>query len=306
MRTIQKILIASLLIFLSPTVSQAQTTYPTVVIDEAYRQQLIELLLQQIAVLQAELDARSGVSVSNSNTRNFDSLLLPNDKYVVALYKTGGEVVRIRNQDHQEIFNRFLSLVPDQYDDYFHEFLVFDNDDIEFDAFVETIPPYEPHEWRLGLSESVINDVDSNSPEMSELLIHEFGHIVSYETIPGVADPRIDRCHEYFDRFGCPEQNTYLYAFYKQFWSRDDLDTAERIRTSRRPFRLVEEFYEDNRNDFVSEYAASSPEEDFAESFAQFVVTGRAGKDDVAEDKIDFFFAYPDLVTLRKEIASEL
>lgn len=53
---------------------------------------------------------------------------------------------------------------------------------------------------------------------------------------------------------------------------------------------------------YVSKYAMYSPEEDFSESFAHFVLTQTPKGDNVKEEKILFFYQFEELVQLRTEI----
>jgi hypothetical protein len=97
--------------------------------------------------------------------------------------------------------------------------------------------------------------------------------------------------------------SAYLSRFCARFWrnrypdesSRDDADPASAR-------------YDEDPDAFVTDYAATDPSEDFAESFAYFVLdpapSGTAEKD----RKLQFFWHFPDLVRdreyLRKGLAS--
>ncbi len=68
----------------------------------------------------------------------------------------------------------------------------------------------------------------------------------------------------------------------------------------------AEEFYLSREDDFVSDYAATSPEEDIAESFATFVLKPKPTGDTLADEKVAFFYDYPELVKLRGEMSGRL
>jgi hypothetical protein len=82
----------------------------------------------------------------------------------------------------------------------------------------------------------------------------------------------------------CPARDSYLGEFVRQFWSDADLERA----AERDSYRASVQHYYRTEDEFVSEYAAQNPEEDFAESFMYFVldISGSGG---VAKEKVDFF-----------------
>jgi hypothetical protein len=65
--------------------------------------------------------------------------------------------------------------------------------------------------------------------------------------------------------------------------------------------------YERKQGAFVTEYAATNPGEDIAESFALFVLDQRnAAPQTVAEKKVAFFYAYPALTAFRNDMRQAL
>jgi len=65
----------------------------------------------------------------------------------------------------------------------------------------------------------------------------------------------------------------------------------------------VYEFYQDYTDEFLTEYAATDPTEDIAESFAHFVLFDMPDQaETIAEEKIVFFYDFPKLVSLRNTL----
>ena len=56
----------------------------------------------------------------------------------------------------------------------------------------------------------------------------------------------------------------------------------------------------------MTEYAATNPSEDFAESFMVFVLKEKPTKSTIADQKILFFYDFPELVEMRDFIRSNL
>ena len=57
---------------------------------------------------------------------------------------------------------------------------------------------------------------------------------------------------------------------------------------------------------FVTDYAATSPSEDIAESFAYFVINDKPTGNDIWEQKIRFFYEFEELVKIRNSIRERL
>jgi len=51
----------------------------------------------------------------------------------------------------------------------------------------------------------------------------------------------------------------------------------------------LDQFYVDHEDEFVSDYAATNPGEDIAESFATFVLKPAPSGDTLADQKVAFF-----------------
>ncbi|MEA4987495.1 MAG: hypothetical protein VB095_05500 [Anaerovorax sp.] len=126
-------------------------------------------------------------------------------------------------------------------------------------------------------------------------IVHEYAHYLSlnnnqveyYES--DVSYPM----DMYWDYECIAKKDSYLQAYYKQFWKpiyMDWLSDPENVY-----------FYSRHHNEFPTEYAATDCSEDFAESFAGYVFEEKA-KSSQLKDKYDFFNQYPELVELKNEI----
>jgi hypothetical protein len=65
-------------------------------------------------------------------------------------------------------------------------------------------------------------------------------------------------------------------------------------------------FYEEHKDRFVTDYAASNPGEDLAETFTHFVIEDRPTGDSIADQKVQLLWADPDMVSLRDQIRANL
>jgi hypothetical protein len=152
-----------------------------------------------------------------------------------------------------------------------------------------------PQYWTLA-----VNLATADDPQLLvATLIHEYAHVVSFD------DDDFDRkaasC-DTLDLFeGCAAPDSYLYAFYERFWS----GYTDAVDVENLDADAAWEFYLDNEDDFVSDYAATNLGEDFAESFMTFVIEDAFDGSGVVAQKLRFFTQYPELVELREHIRDE-
>jgi len=169
-------------------------------------------------------------------------------------------------------------------------------------------------------------------------MIHENGHILSlgssqsdnddpysstgiddlyeapYTELRKIVQEKAAACapNYYDDASGCMNSNSYMNKFFQEFWvdiypsfkwfyEFDDYDKFEGHN---------ELFYQKYKTQFVTWYAATNPSEDFAESFTAFVLQEKPTKSTISfihsDQKILFFYDFPELVEIRDFIRSNL
>ncbi len=283
-------------LILSPVVTQAQS----VMNEEEHKAMLLEIiatLQKQIIALQNQLAKQQ----ANINPNSFSNNSFQNSVTVLNRYNLDYPIDsnKINNEEHKTYFGQVSALFPNEYDSKLSEFLVFDGDAEDIDAFVETVPPNHK-KWVYAVADNAVSDPDST--DSKELIVHELGHLISYDEVLGVPTSANSNCHSYFNRRGCPKNNSYLGQFTKQFWSSDDLLKAEQFKQSK---VAMKNFYNKNSDEFANDYAASSPEEDFAESFMYFVFEKKVSGS-IANQKIDFFRSNYKLTEIKNEVSSKI
>ena len=175
-----------------------------------------------------------------------------------------------------------------------------------------------PHFWMFEVD--IIDG--ANFPDLATTVIHEFGHLLTLNDsqittdIPVFNNPDnqqiYDReaatCPNYFMLEGCSNANSYINTFFHRFWPAIynewhaiDAETDQDVLDQK-----LHHFYQKYNDRFVSEYAASSPSEDLAESFMYFIFVPKPSGATISEQKILFFYDYPEIVTLRERILAGL
>lgn len=194
-----------------------------------------------------------------------------------AIY-TNANISKEEMNYHANLWFSFSWLIPEKYRKDINKFEVFKSGDTL--AYVSLHDKYGKY-WTLGMN-------NKNIELASETLVtylHEYAHFLSLNHTQIDYWKGEKSCKSlYLQDSGCFYKEAYLTDFYSKFWESGDHGE-------------LQDFY-------VSKYAMSSPEEDFAESFAHFVLTQTPTGDTVREQKLLFFYQFEDLVELRTEILS--
>lgn len=218
---------------------------------------------------------------------------------------------------HQAIWDYFVSIIPPEDRELVSEFSIFTDGK---GNHLATVGPSvaDPERWELQVD---ILDADSYD-DLTYTLIHEQGHLLTLnagQVIPSKAifkfpgnktvyQQEADACQQYFTGEGCSQPNSYVNQFFTRFWpylyadwKQIDLEEDESTRLT-----MMDDFYKIYQDQFLSDYAATSPVEDIAESWAFFVLSPRPDLTSIATEKILFFYEYPELVELRTRILKNI
>lgn len=215
----------------------------------------------------------------------------------------------------QEIWDYFTTLIPaDERSSLAEYSIITDGEGNALAAVAQTL--YDPALWGLEVD---IRDSDDKL-NLTYTLIHEYAHLLTLgpdQVTPSLAvfnNPNDDdvyfdevsACPDYFPGEGCSQANSYINAFYNEFWTdiHAEWQDVNLIEDDDAYYEALDDFYYAYEDRFVTDYAATNPEEDIAEAFTFFVLSPRPGGDTIAEEKILFFYDYPELVQLRDEIIS--
>jgi hypothetical protein len=99
----------------------------------------------------------------------------------------------------------------------------------------------------------------------------------------------------------------YLNAFGNRFWTGEVyeswIEVFFMVYNDPAGYRTaLDEFYANHREQFVSPYAATNPREDIAESWTEFILRPKPSGTSIADQKVLFFYEFPELVQTREEI----
>jgi len=231
---------------------------------------------------------------------------------ILARYSISWNAINLISWDdairNQEVWNIFSALIPISARWDIVEYQISDDDNSDTAAHVEQIP-WDNTNWLMNVNLSAFYEDGVLEPEESyATLIHEFAHVLTLNNdqvryIPEYASDDVmerfsQNCDTNFLQEWCLLPWAYLNDFINEFWS--DEEYTEKVRNQE---VLV---YEVSPDSFVTEYAATNPGEDIAESFTYFVLRAQPDGNTIADQKLRFFYNYKQLESLRKQIRSNL
>ncbi len=167
--------------------------------------------------------------------------------------------------------------------------------------------------WQLVIDTLDVNFKSKNKKRLQEsvyTLVHEFGHLLTLNNTQIKPTNKIlqDEGGLYLTLEGEAYKNSYLNRFVSLFWKGRLLEKWDVIKerhcfTEESCVEKLNGLYFDNLADFVTDYAAESPEEDIVESWTYFVLKKKVkNPKTIAQKKINFFYQFPELVAYRKLI----
>ncbi len=233
---------------------------------------------------------------------------------------------RVRDKKlHRELWDISKALIPDTDEIRIERVILAQDRRTDTLAFVATLDN-RGQAWEYGLN---LDAVDLDDPDVFEELlstiVHEYAHILSlndtqvsydpaqqlayddlsvsdvaYEAITIQAERNCLAQRGIYDGDACYKPGGHMFEFFMLFWDSYGDDAFTRASTG--------ELYDNHAKDFVNSYAGSSPTEDFAESFAAWVMpdTDAFEITAVVDTKFSFFNSRPELVSLREQILDGL
>ncbi len=180
----------------------------------------------------------------------------------------------------------------------------------------------DPSQWVLEIDIADLQDKDS----LVFTMIHEYAHILTLNAAQVTPDQEIVNdpsnlslqaskaaaCPNYFTGTGCSYTDSYIHVFYNRFWLdiNDEWEKIDALQYGTEDFIPYYDglynFYKAHQDQFLDDYSATHPAEDIAEAFAYFVFSPKPTGNSIKEQKVAFFYQYPELVELRANILGSL
>lgn len=140
-------------------------------------------------------------------------------------------------------------------------------------------------------------EAENDPNEFALTMAHEFSHV--FTSLPFELDRFVDPedCTTYDNGEGCFTEDSLIWDWILTFW---DDDLLGELDPDEEPSAAAGEERCELNPGFLGPYAASDPEEDFAESFSAFVF--RLPVNEYEQERIDWFEDQPGLVEFRDRV----
>lgn len=230
---------------------------------------------------------------------------------------------------HQEVWEYFSKLFPRRYREHLTQFEIY-SDGAYYTLGYMDHSENGPNQWKLKID--ILDAYRENfpDPDFQFTLIHEFAHLLNFgpdqfdhyedmyaasmkdntsQEFSDIYTKRFNEClPNFFFYEGCTLDSSYLNAFFQKFWDTtlyNEWVAILFLEPAAKEQGLID-FYNKHQDQFVDEYAASAPEEDFADTFATFVVSDKPDDNEIKDQKVKLFYDYEELVKLKNIITSRL
>jgi hypothetical protein len=219
------------------------------------------------------------------------------------------DFIDLQEDDYSQqlVWDLTMALLPEEDLRWITQYLVFTDGTDNDLAYVIYDDDLGRSAWTLG-----VDLVDASDPEtLTGTLIHEFAHMITLNT-DQIAEGSeygweqgTDDCETFYYYYGCTYEDSYVNQFYLAFWQDIFPDWKEIVGDPSADLEeydedAVTEFYNLYSDQFIDDYAPTEIGEDIAESFESFVVQPMPTGDTIPEQKILFFYQFPELVELRQ------
>ncbi len=219
----------------------------------------------------------------------------------------------------KEAWQIFTDLVPSQNREMVAQYNVFTDGFENTLAYVDQTPE-DLSKWLLEIDVADLENKDA----LMFTLIHEYAHILTLNAAQMEPDQQImddpynqdlqkekaAACPNYFTGMGCSHADSYITAFYNRFWVNinDEWQTIDALQYDTEDYTPyyngLYAFYKEHQDQFLDDYSTTHPDEDIAEAFTYFVFSPKPTGNSIKEQKILFFYEYPELIKLRESILS--
>jgi hypothetical protein len=218
---------------------------------------------------------------------------------------------------HEKIWSLFRHLIPAERREVLQGFAIFTDGEKNYLAAVNQAER-NPYKWDLNVD--IIDSTEKTT--LVYTLLHEYGHLLTltseqvevsvdlylHPNDSDIYQQEVDACPHYFTGEGCSNPDSYISVFFARFWTDFyaewlEIDQVENERSRENKLDLFYDIYQDQ---FLTDYAPTSPMEDIAESFTFFILTPKTELTSIASEKILFFYEYPELIELRKNILENI
>lgn len=197
------------------------------------------------------------------------------------------------NALYTALWEGMRSMLPSGAFDDFERLVIFTDGQDEILAYVQPAD-WTGEKWEIAVDPADTADLDW----FRETILHEYGHYLTLNEGQVTYTDHTGGGDVYREEGMTARSGSYLDDFYQTFWTGLLEDRLANVDSGG--------FYLRHPEDFVTEYAATDPAEDIAESLAWFVLYDLPPEEEQAvwAQKQRFFLRYPELTAFRSAVRS--
>lgn len=246
-----------------------------------------------------------------------------NRSVLLGLFEIEGNGIRLSNDSlktekdiskkEMETYNRLWAhvskIIPSEYMSRLTKFEI--NTDGYEEVMAHVVEETEDFsKWRLAIDIKDALDKEGDfSDEFTNTVIHELGHVITLNKSQLQQGKNTDET-TYSTIEGALTKESILNNFFQSFWKTIEEEHAQAVVEDENGGNYqgdaIYAFFEKYEDSYVSDYAATNPAEDFAETYRVFVTNNRPTDDAIKSQKIRSLYNYPELVKCRDEIRVNL
>jgi hypothetical protein len=219
---------------------------------------------------------------------------------------------------HLRIWKFYAAIIPPELRRYVNEFVMYTDGMGSSYAWVRPSLRDNGY-WQVGF-----DLLDSDYPlYLADSLVHETAHVLTLNRsqIPAEEDKYyyydekegiFRGCEQFAVDGGCSLPDSYINLFYERFWEDSYAEwwaieqEAQSAVTPDEYYEIMESFYDQHDAWFINTYAATDIVEDMAESFSFFVLNPKPAGEAIYDQKVAFYYEFPELVEYRRQIIAGL
>ncbi len=195
-------------------------------------------------------------------------------------------------EENKQIWKHVSGISPGAFTDkYIETFQVFNDTKTDTLAFVDDED--QNGKWRVAVNLAGYKSFTLRERNLT--IVHELGHVITLNQDQVSANVDEESCKNYFIDEGCAITNSYLNNFVSKFWT-----LAEILKNKKEKSEFSSSLYKKDK--FITEYAATNPVEDMAESFAYFVIDKKSESTEIKDQKYNHFYTFPELLKVREDM----
>lgn len=221
--------------------------------------------------------------------------------------RNSNEITKESMELYKKMWMHIKKIIPVEYMSMLNIFA------INTDGYANTMAFVSPEnddlsQWRLVIDlKDALNTDGTFNEEFTKTVVHEFAHVITLNKTQMQDLNKVSEEGSFQTQEGTTSKESYINQFFQKFW-KDIYEEHQELtqNANSNEGEASYEFYEKYRDRFVSDYAATNPGEDIAETYRVFVLENKPEGSAIKDQKVLFMYQFDEFVKIREEIRKNL